>query len=347
MQVGVAITTDPMTGWQQTAKPTLVYNTGTMNVMRAACGTRHAALLSRAGELYTWGYGRGGSLGHGTLHSFASPRRVEGSWVKAHDRVLALAASDGCTAAITGDGSLYTWGSGLAGQLGHGLAGGCPFPKPVSTFADAAARVVGVSCGPHHTAAVTADGQLFTWGNGMFGRLGHGDTQSAYTPRKVQALSQYFVTSVSCGWWHTAAVACGRAQAPSLGSSFDPAQLMGAEASAASVAPAGSTGAGAGEAPMRASSASHPDAPSLTAQPSAATSASMDALVHEPLLRSAVPASTAPSASMASLPAADSSSDMAAVLAAGVGGMRGQKLPGGSSHEGPLTDTSECVGMDM
>ncbi len=64
-----------------------------------------------------------------------------------------------------------------------------------------------LSCGPYHTAAVTEDGALFTWGNGLFGKLGHGDTRSAYAPRRVRAFEGCAVHYVSCGWWHTAALA--------------------------------------------------------------------------------------------------------------------------------------------
>lgn len=67
-----------------------------------------------------------------------------------------------------------------------------------------------VSCGPYHTAAITCDGQLFTWGNGLFGKLGHGSSRSEYSPRRVAAFEGYCVTQVSCGWWHTAAVAAPR-----------------------------------------------------------------------------------------------------------------------------------------
>lgn len=49
-----------MSSWQQSNKPVLVYNTSSIDVVLAACGTRHAALVTRRGELYTWGHGKGG-----------------------------------------------------------------------------------------------------------------------------------------------------------------------------------------------------------------------------------------------------------------------------------------------
>jgi len=73
-----------------------------------------------------------------------------------------------------------------------------------------ACRVEHVSCGPFHAAAISDAGCLYTWGDGMFGKLGHGEHSSSYTPRVVDALADHFVISVSCGWWHTAAAAVHR-----------------------------------------------------------------------------------------------------------------------------------------
>ncbi len=59
--------------------------------------------------------------------------------------VYSVCVSDGCSAAISIDGRLYTWGSGTAGQLGHGHHFGLPEPKPVPFFADGI-KVVQVRC---------------------------------------------------------------------------------------------------------------------------------------------------------------------------------------------------------
>lgn len=75
-------------------------------------------------------------------------------------------------------------------------------------------RVDKVSCGPFHAAAISSNGHLFTWGDGMFGKLGHGDHTSCDSPRQVTALADHWVVSVSCGWWHSAAAAAPRSSRP-------------------------------------------------------------------------------------------------------------------------------------
>jgi hypothetical protein len=65
-----------------------------------------------------------------------------------------------------------------------------------------------VACGPYHTAIVSADGQLYTMGEGVFGALGHGDDAHRAAPSLVQGLSSsHVVVQAASGVWHTAALA--------------------------------------------------------------------------------------------------------------------------------------------
>lgn len=61
------------------------------------------------------------------------------------------------------------------------------------------------------SAVGSAGMMLFTWGDGAYGRLGHGSMDSCYEPRQVTALQHRHVATVSCGHYHTAAICCDMA----------------------------------------------------------------------------------------------------------------------------------------
>ena len=46
-------------------------------------------------------------------------------------------------------------------------------------------RVRDIACGSSHSAAILSNGDLYTWGFGEYGRLGHGDSLTQIRPKKV------------------------------------------------------------------------------------------------------------------------------------------------------------------
>ncbi|QHO44195.1 E3 ubiquitin-protein ligase [Arachis hypogaea] len=175
-----------------------------LDVHHIACGGRHASLVTRQGEVFTWGGESGGRLGHGVGKNVVQPCLVEALAFTTIDFV-ACGEFHSCT--VTMAEELYTWGDGThnAGLLGHGTDFSHWIPKRIAGPLEGL-QVAFVACGPWHTALITSTGQLFTFGDGTFGVLGHGDRENVSYPREVDSLSGLRTIAVACGVWHTAAV---------------------------------------------------------------------------------------------------------------------------------------------
>lgn len=175
-----------------------------LDIHHVACGVKHAALLTRQGEVFTWGEESGGRLGHGVGAHAVHPRLVE-SLSNCNISHIACGEFHMCAVSVTGE--LYTWGDGKhnAGLLGHGTDSSHWIPKRVSGALEGI-QVSYVTCGTWHTALITLAGQLFTFGDGTFGVLGHENRGSVLYPKEVETLTGLKTIAVSCGVWHTAAV---------------------------------------------------------------------------------------------------------------------------------------------
>ena len=72
---------------------------------------------------------------------------------------------------------VYACGEGTNGQLGVGEYVDQTSPRVLSELSTYVVRHVATSPGGRHSMALTADGKVFSWGDGEFGQLGHGDNQ--------------------------------------------------------------------------------------------------------------------------------------------------------------------------
>ncbi|MQM05858.1 hypothetical protein Taro_038674, partial [Colocasia esculenta] len=184
--------------------PKLLESNVVLDVQQVACGVRHAALVTKHGEVFTWGEESGGRLGHGVRNDAIYPRLVDSLAVGSVD---VIACGEFHTCATTTTGELYTWGDGThnAGLLGHGTSISHWIPRRVAGSLDCL-HVAFVTCGTWHTAFITTIGQLYTFGDGTFGVLGHGNRESSAYPREVETLMGLKTLAVACGVWHTAAI---------------------------------------------------------------------------------------------------------------------------------------------
>ncbi|ONM51513.1 ankyrin repeat family protein / regulator of chromosome condensation (RCC1) family protein [Zea mays] len=174
-------------------------------IKTVAASKFHSVAVSSNGELYTWGFGRGGRLGHPDIHSgqttaVITPRQVTVGLGR--KRVNAVAAAKHHTVIATELGELFTWGSNREGQLGYPSVDTQPTPRRVGSLKQ---RIISVAAANKHSAAVADTGEVFTWGCNKEGQLGYGTSNSASNciPRMVEYLKGKVLRGVSAAKYHT------------------------------------------------------------------------------------------------------------------------------------------------
>ncbi|KAM1018345.1 hypothetical protein ACFX15_039235 [Malus domestica] len=184
--------------------PKVLESAVVLDVQSIACGGQHAAFVTKQGEVFSWGAELGGRLGHGVDADVSHPKLID---ALKNMNIEFLACGEYHSCAVTLSGDMYTWGGSTSNfaLLGHGFQSSQWVPKKLNGPLEGI-HVSSVSCGPWHTAVVTSAGQLFTFGDGTFGVLGHGDRKSISVPREVDSLKGLRTVRVACGVWHTAAV---------------------------------------------------------------------------------------------------------------------------------------------
>uniref|UniRef100_A0A3B5A492 HECT and RLD domain containing E3 ubiquitin protein ligase family member 1 n=1 Tax=Stegastes partitus TaxID=144197 RepID=A0A3B5A492_9TELE len=148
------------------------------------------------GDVFSWGLNSHGQLGHGKEVALQYTPVL----VCALTGVAVTQISAGATHTLflTLPGLVYCCGANKFGQLGlnrvdeKGRFNICMVP---------ALRPLGVSfisCGESHSAVLTKDGKVFTFGEGSQGQLGHNSTANEVRPRLVEGLDGP-ASQIACG----------------------------------------------------------------------------------------------------------------------------------------------------
>uniref|UniRef100_A0A3B3YFA5 HECT-type E3 ubiquitin transferase n=1 Tax=Poecilia mexicana TaxID=48701 RepID=A0A3B3YFA5_9TELE len=175
--------------------PTPTEALATLRPVQLIGGEQTLFAVTADGKLYATGYGAGGRLGIGGTESVSTPTLLE-SIQHVFIRKVAVNSGGKHCLALSSEGEVYSWGEAEDGKLGHGNRP-CDRPRVIESLRGV--EVVDIAAGGAHSACITASGELFTWGKGRYGRLGHGDSEDQLKPKLVDALQGHRVIDVACG----------------------------------------------------------------------------------------------------------------------------------------------------
>lgn len=100
---------------------------------------------------------------------------------------LQIEAGQYCTFVISSEGSVRACGKGSYGRLGLGDSNNQSTLKKLTFEPHRAIKKVSSSKGSDgHTLAFTTEGEVFSWGDGDYGKLGHGNSSTQKYPKLIQ-----------------------------------------------------------------------------------------------------------------------------------------------------------------
>lgn len=140
----------------------------------AACTGSNTGTIKYLGGVHS--YCHGGAW----VPIVSRPSTGFGTW---ETRKATITSGGAQTCAIRTDGTLWCWGNGSNGQLGHGAA---PATQSIPVAVNFAGEWKQVNAGNTHTCGVMTDGRGYCWGmRGTTGHLGFAGAGDAVTPGLV------------------------------------------------------------------------------------------------------------------------------------------------------------------
>ncbi len=155
-------------------------------VVAIAVGNNHGCALTSVGEVKCWGRNNYGQLGSPTNSGTENPNDVPLGVATLGGGVVAIAAGDQHSCALTGTGTVKCWGVNRYGQLGNPTNSGELNPNPVPLdVATLGSGVAAIATGSYHSCALTSAGATRCWGLNVYGQLGSPVNSGIVTPNPV------------------------------------------------------------------------------------------------------------------------------------------------------------------
>jgi alpha-tubulin suppressor-like RCC1 family protein len=192
-------------GAEESLRSIIVEGFGDLRVRCVCAGGGAAFAIGEDGELFSWGSGQIGVLGHGDTQDQPSPKRVE---ALRGIRVSRVSVGIFHALALAEDGLVYAWGENLKrALLGNPDVERELLPTPVEALRGV--RMGSVAASRQNSYAVADTGELWVWGveGDKMAFPGHGEHTTCPLPTPIKPLRGIKVDAVAASTFHTLALA--------------------------------------------------------------------------------------------------------------------------------------------
>ena len=184
-------------------------------VIQISAGATSVLALTEQGRVLAWGDNDSGQLGLGDDDSRYAPTLVPASsfpGLGSDKKIISIAAGASDWALALSDsssaesGAVYGWGDNSLGQLGPVGAG--PWSSPIQVApSQLGANIKLIAAGSASGYAVDSAGQLYSWGNNLYGQLNRGNYSSQSTPTiRTGGYGSEKIVKIAAGGEHVIAV---------------------------------------------------------------------------------------------------------------------------------------------
>lgn len=181
-----------------TSTPSPVRIVSLSNVVSIASALGHSLAADTSGRVWAWGNNSSGQLGLGDTNARTTPVQVTGI-----SNALSVASGLRHSLVLLRDGRLMAFGTNVNGQLGNGITNAAQLtPVAVNTLTN----VVEVAAGAEHSVALTAAGEVWTWGYAGNKALGDSSTSDTSQPLKVPSSLVTGISTIASGQRHVLVV---------------------------------------------------------------------------------------------------------------------------------------------
>ena len=193
-------------------EPRLIATLKNEGITEISAGAEHSLALTSSGEVYSWGCGDSGRLGHGLPSALLGRNKIKSEFkprlLRALEtqKIVQISGGHMHSGCVSEEGRAFVFGSGRFHQLGRPTTDE-DANSPIEVQGPQAIHQI--ACGGTHSLAITPGGGVVaSWGADQNGCLGRGKEKDGNIKR-AEPVPGVLAEQVAAGWKHSAAITSG------------------------------------------------------------------------------------------------------------------------------------------